>query len=152
MSKIDKARRGFLKLMPAAPLAATVAAKEAAASMGLSGPLNGAALGLGPNTIGMAGCGNSVPDDGPWILNAMKNFMSPETIEQHRMSAKAQARVLDADIAAMRSISPAQAYAMQVERCFQEYRKREKSYIDKEMERWTKANSGAAFAQKVLGS
>jgi len=39
-----------------------------------------------------------------------------------------------------------------VERCFQEFRKREKSYLDKEMERWTKANSGAAFAQKVLGS
>ncbi len=34
MSKIDKARRGFLKLMPSAPLAATVAAKQAAAAMG----------------------------------------------------------------------------------------------------------------------
>lgn len=152
MSKIDKARRGFLKLMPAAPLAATVAAKEAAASMGLSGPLNAAAFGMGPNTIGMAGYGNPVPSDDPWFLDAMKKFMSPETIEQHRMSAKTQARVLDPDIAAMRSISPAQAYAMQVERCFQEFRKREKSYLDKEMERWTKANSGAAFAQKVLGS
>lgn len=152
MSKIDKARRGFLKLMPAAPLAATVAAKQAAVAMGISGPLNAAAFGMNGLSAGMAGYGNTVPSDTPWFIDAMKNFMSPETIEQHRMSAKTQARLLDADIAAMRSISPAQAYAMQVERCFQEFRKREKSYIDREMERWTKDNPSAAFAQKVLGS
>lgn len=150
MSKIDKARRGFLKLMPSAPLAATVAAKQAAAAMGLSGPLNAASF--GGLSAGMAGYGNPVPIDTPWFIEAMKNFTSPETIEQHRINAKSQARVLDADIAAMRSISPSQAYAMQVERCFKEFRKREKSHIDREMERWTKDNPSAAFAQKVLGS
>ncbi len=152
MSKIDKARRGFLKLMPAAPLAATVAAKQAAAAMGLSGPLNAAAFAMGPNTIGMAGYGNPVPSDTPWFLDAMKRFMSPETIENHRTNAKGMARVLDADIAAMRSISPSQAYAMQVERCFDQIRKQEKSYLDREMESWTKNNPSAAFAQKVLGA
>jgi hypothetical protein len=151
MSKIDKARRGFLKLMPAAPLAATVAAKEAAASMGLSGPLNAMSY-LG--NVGMAGYGSGPPtmSNTPWFVDAYKNFMSPDTIEQHRASAKGQARLLDADIAAMRSISPAQAYAMQVDRCFERLRKQEKSFIDKEMERWTKDNPSAAFAQKVLGS
>lgn len=151
MSKIDKARRGFLKLIPGAPVGVAVAAKEVAASMGLSGPINPVAGYLGGN-IGYAKA-QAIPGSStvPWFVDAFKQFMSAETIENHRNSAKGMARVLDADIAAMRSISPSQAYQMQVERCYERLRKQEKSYIDKEMERWTKDNPGAALAQKVLG-
>ena len=148
---IDKGRRGFLSLIPLAPVAATVAAKEAAATMGLSGPLNAVGYGVG-GMPQMAGYANSPVPSGasPWFLDAFKNFMAPETIEGHRINAKGMARILDPDIAAMRSISPAQAYAMQVDRCFERLRKQEKSYLDREMERWTKENPGAALAQKVM--
>lgn len=40
---------------------------------------------------------------------------------------------------------------MQVDRCFERLRKQEKSYLDREMDRWVKGNPGAALAQKVLG-
>ena len=151
MSKIDKARRGFLKLMPAAPFAATAAAKEAAASMGLSGPIN-AAGGFGlVGSIGNAGA-VPIPIAEPWYIDALKRFASDETIQQHRAHAKSLACRLDPDIAAMRSLSPSQAYAMQVERCFERIRREQKTYIDQEMERWTKDNPSAAFAQKVLGA
>ncbi len=146
---IDKARRGFLKLLPAAPVAATVAAKQAAISMGLSGPIN-AAAGLGGISTGYGGI--PVPSDcqNPWFIDALKTFSSKETIEGHRISARGMARVLDPDLAAMRSISPAQAYQIQVERCFQRFRQREKSYIDREMELWAKQNPAAALAQQVI--
>jgi len=150
MRTINKARRGFLKLMPAAPLAATVAAKEAAATMGLSGPINAANAGLvGGSSLNFV---NPVTDGTPWFVEAMKSFMSEEAIERDRLHAKGRARILDPDLAAMRSLSPAQAYAIQVERCFLQIRKENRFHIDQDMERWNKANPGAAFAQKVLGS
>lgn len=100
---IDKGRRGFLSLIPLAPVAATVAAKDAAAAMGLSGPLKAVGYGIGgmPTMAGFSQ--NPVPDGRmPWFIDSLKNFMSPDTIEGHRTSAKGMARILDPDIAAMR--------------------------------------------------
>lgn len=131
MSTVDKSKRSFLALLPSAPFGAAAAAKEAAASMGLSGPLNAAAMLNGMPISGGEYAGPCNSSGTPWFVNAAAQFMNPETIKVHRQNAMHQARVLDADIAAMRSISPSRAYLMQVDRCFERLRASEKSYIDR---------------------
>lgn len=66
------------------------------------------------------------------------------------MQAKSMARVLDPDIAAMRSISPARAYQMQVERCFKTMRDREGGYIKKQLDEWSKQNPGVAMMADLI--
>lgn len=146
---INKARRGFLKLLPAAPFGVAVAAKEAAASMGLSGPI-GANIGGSMAYAGASMYGNPVSDGGNWIVDAWKDFNSKQRVESDWMQAKQMARVLDADIAAMRSISPARAYQMQVERCFKIMRDRDAGYLKRLFDEWSKQNPSAAMAAQIL--
>ena len=126
-------RRGFLKLIGAAPIALPVAAKEAAVSMGLSGPL-GAGAGMA-NTIGYAtSIGGPMPCDpaseGDYLRSRLAEIMSPQNLSRFRQEAKHEARMLDADIAAMRSISPSAAFSMQIERAVQKRIEQERSWID----------------------
>lgn len=105
-------RRGFLKLLGAAPIAAPVVAKDAAQKIGLEGALGG---NIGPHFDGPMG----VPDGDhrSWIKKALSRFWSPAQKRQRAESAEWMARRLDPDLASMRSLSPAAAYRIQYERC-----------------------------------
>ena len=133
-------RRGFLKLIGAAPVALPVAAKEAAVSMGLSGPIGVGAAGQ------MAGYANSVgfptPNDpngeATYLKERLAEIMNPDNLRRLRSEARHEARQLDADIAAMRSISPSAAYAMQIERVVERRVREERNWIDKGIDRLKK--------------
>lgn len=106
------ARRGFLKLLPASVMAAPVAAKEAAAKMGLKG-----ITGWGAGFVG--GSGSAAPPgiDKDWIKNALKELVDKDYRQQLTNDIRRyDARHLDADLASMRSISPAAAYHLQIDR------------------------------------
>lgn len=147
---IDKGRRGFLALLPAAPFGAAAAAKEAAASMGLVGP-----IGASSSMAGLVGGGalqSCIPSasNEHWIVEALRSFNSPERIKNDMEFAKSAARVLDPDIAALRSVSPSQAYQMQVQRVFKARREHEKNCLKREFDEWAKHNPGAALAAKLF--
>lgn len=105
-------RRNFLALVGMAPIAAPVAAKEAAAAMGLAGPLGGMAANIGT----MCAPSPGLADDGSWARRALARMLSEEGKREIINDAKAYARNLDADLAAMRSVSPAFAYRLQCDR------------------------------------
>ena len=112
-------RRGLLKLIGMAPIAAPVAAKEAAASMGLTGITGIVGVGANVANANYYRRGeNAVQACDPidWAKNGLKHLMSAERQMEIRMQAKNNARILDADIAAMRAVSPAAAYQMQIDR------------------------------------
>lgn len=71
--KINKARRGFLKLMPALPFGASAAAKEAAASMGLAGQL-GAGLALPSGVPSVPGYYGDTSSSEPWFVRGLREL------------------------------------------------------------------------------
>jgi len=130
---INTARRGFLRLLPAIPFGATAAAKEAAASMGLSGPIGvssanalyGHGLSASPDVIG---------DGKPWCLRMLETFDDPQTLAEQRREAAATARTLDSDIAALQSVSPAAKYRLQLDRTLAVIRRERKAGLEREWE------------------
>lgn len=124
-------RRGFLRLIGAAPVALPVAAKEAAVSMGLSGPLGAAAASqyIG-NSCGAVPMPCDPSQEIMYYKDRLASIVSSENMLRYRQEARNEARILDADIAAMRAISPSAAYAMQVERVVQRRIQQERSWID----------------------
>jgi hypothetical protein len=108
---IMSTRRSVLRLIGLAPIAGPVAAKEAAASMGLSA-LTSVGSGL---SAGMASVnyGSPVGGENSWVNRAIATFNSPAKQRELDARAKDYARILDPDIAAMRSLSPAAAYHLQ---------------------------------------
>lgn len=113
-NKIDGARRKFMTFLPVAPVAAMAAAKEAiAARMGLMGPIGYRASSHYADVVGIPPCSNNEP----WFEYTLKNFFTNEEIERRRRHAQSLSRVLDPDLAAHRSLSPAVAYGIQIERC-----------------------------------
>lgn len=102
--------------------------------MGLSGPIGGGAAALG-GVLGnaTAECGPSIPDS-QWAAKRLASLMSPESVASFRRNARLNARVLDPDIAAMLSISPARAYQMQVDREFARIIEQEKSWLERRVE------------------
>jgi hypothetical protein len=116
------ARRGFLRFMAAAPVALPVAAKEAAAGMGLQGLLGGASFGTnmpeagGCNPIGYPQDACAPVNAADWLKQRLTELMSDESMERMRHDAKHAARYLDPDLAAMRSVSPSFAYGRQIDR------------------------------------
>lgn len=104
-------RRNFLRILATAPVAAPVAVKEAAAKMGLSSVTAAFASG------GNVGLQTGVPmGDREYTQQRWEYFLSSGGRRDRVRQAQFLARTLDSDIAAMRSISPAGAYALQVER------------------------------------
>lgn len=107
-------RRSFLSLLAAAPAASQLAAKEAA--MGLS---NISTSGFGEaSSFGATGLQEvAVPKPASWSLSeAVSYFVKAKrsNYENHRI--KIEARVLDPDVASLRSVSLAQMYAIQLKR------------------------------------
>lgn len=102
-------RRSFMRALTMAP----VALKEAAGKIGLEGVLgghiaSGLSSGVPPQADG---------EDG-WITKKIKTYWSAKAAKERRASAAGwEARRLDADLAALRSISPSAAYTIQIDRC-----------------------------------
>lgn len=107
------ARRGFLKFLGAAPIAAPVVAQEAAAKMGLQAVIG--AGGLGYNSVG--GC-HPVPAGShlDWLKTRVKELADPEYVSQVRRDIRYNISRLDPDLASMRGISPSAAFSIQLDR------------------------------------
>lgn len=115
------ARRSFLKLIGAAPIAGPVVAKEAAAKMGMSSLLGGAGAAMGGSGEALLRGGLN-KQEGSWLDWAqaeLRNVFSERNVAEmrRRVIRNGEARLLDADLASMRSASPAAAYQLQIERC-----------------------------------
>ena len=126
-------RRGFLRLIGVSPVALPVAAKQAAVAMGLGGPV-GSAVGILGGQLGYENaqqCNKPYPDGG-WIRQKIQALHSPQKLAEFREQARHVAR-LDPDIAALRSISPATAYQMQVEREVQRMIRNEKGWLERQL-------------------
>ena len=122
-------RRKFLALVGMAPVAVPVAAKEAAAAMGVSGPLGAGSAGMNIVAGGYP-MANSVEEDHDGFLKRkLKRLDGGEEGEHSANDARYSARVLDADIASLRSISPSAAYAIQRQRTFDEFKRRRRASL-----------------------
>lgn len=124
---VDKKRRGFLALLGTAPIAAPVALKEAAAQMGVvssAGPLAVHTADL----IGASACQPSIGNNS-WVAEAIKQLASPQKQAEFNERAKRDARLLDPDLAACRSLSVSAAYRLQVERCRKRIEANERSWL-----------------------
>ena len=122
----DVARRSALKMLAAIPIAGPVAVKEAAAKMGMGSLLGGgAAIG---DQIEKAGYGYGVPSSAnigdansmvDWLRSQAERVFTDQNVSIVRKSVirSGEARVLDADLASLRSASPSSAYHIQIERC-----------------------------------
>ena len=107
-------RRGFLAAIVALP----VAAKEAAGKLGLQGPLGwGVEGGLLHGPHPGSALASSADAESFWQRQLRKFTTSRSQQRYRRISARQDARRLDPDLASMRSISPAAAYALQCDRC-----------------------------------
>lgn len=117
------ARRGFLKLLGAAPIAGPVVAQEAAAKMGI-----GSLVSLGGQLIERTG-------DKPYITDnynecrpatvaeqlasyreEIERWRSPDRRKELRRRHRHDARTLDADLASIHSMAPQRAYHIQLDR------------------------------------
>ena len=107
-------RRGFLKLLGVAPVAAPAAATNAAASMGLVEAVGSTSVVIGQGGVG--GYGPPTMDNEGWIKRAWAAVASGERRRDETMSAKESTLVLDSDVAALRSVSPAFKRMVQVDR------------------------------------
>lgn len=107
-------RRRFLNLLGAAPVALPVAAKEAAAKMGLE------SVTAASQPLMSSLPGESTASDLDWqekyFKSELRELFSSENVRQRKRMARAHSHVLDADLAALRSMSPAVAYIKQQER------------------------------------
>ena len=128
-------RRSVLRLIGMAPIAAPVVAKEAAASMGLMSGSGGAvmaAIGQYANVpIGYPI--QPMQDEASSIKDALLRL--DEDIEENRRGITAV--YLDADIAALRSMSPSVARAIQVDRVVARERRQRKSWLERRLKQLT---------------
>jgi len=108
-------RRRFLTLIGAAPVAVPVAAKEAAVAMGLSGPVGPASI-IEGSMLKNAPMAGGIAADMSWTTRALERLMSEDGRREVSNDAKAYARTLDPDLAALRSVSPSFAFRRQRDR------------------------------------
>lgn len=133
-------RRAFLRLLGATPVALPVAAKEAAAKMGLASITSAAGALPGDTLPTLHGPVPTASGGDGWLRDALADLTTPTKQAEFRERAALQAGRLDADLAALRSVSPAAAFAIQRERCFVRVAKYERSWVEREMERFRKNN------------
>lgn len=77
-------------------------------------------------------------DHGGYLARMLKRLDSGEEDERIADEVRYSARVLDADIASMRSISPSVAYAVQRQRTFNEYKRRRRASLLQELDEYGK--------------
>ncbi len=116
-------RRLFLKVMPAAPMAAQDVAKQAGIAdlLGSAVPVHGPPIASGSSAMKLVALKRSglLPD---WFWRT------------GRKAAKANARVLDPDLAALRSVSVSAKVAIQADRNFnRDYDNLEQEALDEQM-------------------
>lgn len=106
------ARRGFLKLLGAAPVALPVAAREAASKAGIS------TLGLMDGSGPSVSYGGPVPhSEGDWVADTCKRVFSKAwEMEQREQMRRWLPQKLDPDLACSRSLSLSAALNIQRER------------------------------------
>mgnify|MGYP001096809871 CR=1 FL=1 len=138
------ARRAFLRFAAAAPVALPVAAKEAAAGMGLQGALGGAMLGKMPVPDGMpcSPAPGDVYDHATWLRQQIAELLSDEGLKSARINAREEARRLDPDLAALRSVSPAFAYQAQVDRSAARHIERQRDWMTRDLAKHLKGKIG----------
>lgn len=109
-------RRGFLRLLAAAPVAAPVVAREAALKAGVGNVVGYAA----PSMLSGASQAGLTPDHGDWLKSWAVEVFSKQWEEQQRAEVMSNpVGVLDADLASSRSLSLSTAIRMQRERNFE---------------------------------
>lgn len=102
-------------MLGVAPVAAPVAAKEAAVAMGLSSGASAAGMMLGGNGPMVDQVGFGITNEKDNIAKRMAALLSSNARDEARREM-GRGRLLDADIAALRSVSPAFANVVQIER------------------------------------
>lgn len=116
-------RRGFLRLLAAAPVAAPVVAREAAQKAGIG------TVGLGVDQYSSSGsCGPSPSnDEGEWLTGWCRRVLSKEWEEEKRREGKSWLPTrLDPDLAASRSLSLSAALRIQQDRNIERRIRRER--------------------------
>ena len=119
------ARRGFLRLLAATPVAGPVIAREAAQKAGIG------AVGIGLDQYGptSAGCPSSSSSDGEreWLMGWCKRVFSAEWEEEKRREGKRwMPSRLDPDLASSRSLSLSAAVRIQQDRDIERRIRRER--------------------------
>jgi hypothetical protein len=127
-------RRSFLRLVGMAPIAAPVAAREAAASIGLKSAIGAAAVGINSGVVG-AGLDPPAETHEQYLVRSLKEIMRPEASEEARREISTM--LLDPDLASMRSMSLSAVRAIQVERLVDRTIQMRKSYLEKQLKRWS---------------
>lgn len=140
---IQEGRRKFLRFIGASAVAAPAAVKESAAAMGLMDGVasGGMYIGSGPVASlsgGFPKVGSCQPSDPILVANKVISekariaaLFTDETRERVRREAQGSTVVLDSDIAAMRSPSPASKRLLQIERNIDRRLHGEKSWIER---------------------
>lgn len=105
-------RRKFFGAAIAAPVAAKEAAKKMSLESVMSPAKEGTDLVINSATPPM-GIAEAEID---WARRGLATLDSPREEAQRSLMAKHQARILDADLAALRSMSPSAAYTLQRQR------------------------------------
>lgn len=135
-------RRMFLKAAVAAPVAVPVAAKDAAIKMGM-GNAKIAGEGVALNSAsGWGGLGGLADNELRWLQDELAEALGSDGSD-HRYELKAGGiGRLDHDLAALRSVSPAWAETIQVERTVKRTRERRISNLQKRIAFRTKKSMG----------
>lgn len=140
---IQEGRRKFLRFIGASAVAAPAAVKETAAAMGLMDGVasGGRYIGGGPVPSlsgGFPKVGSCKPSDPILVASEVIRekariaaLFTDETRERVRREAQGSTVVLDSDIAAMRSPSPAAKRLLQIERNIDRRLHGEKSWIER---------------------
>jgi hypothetical protein len=119
-------RRGFLKLMGAAPIAAPVMAKEAAANMVAELPITGAKIGA---SLSPSQPGGPPPSNIGWAVKDLRRLFTMSAQELARRKQLTSVHTLDADLASLRSIALWKRVQMQRDRNFERDIANEKSWL-----------------------
>ncbi len=135
---MNVARRGFLKLMGAVPIAAPIAAKEA--MLAASGVASGIGVGAVTKYAEIADSQVAgLKPDGSWadhLRSRLAHYLSPEYRSQ--LLREEHPSRLDPDIAAMRSISPSAQIAIQRKRNVDKYLADRVRKTNHSLEEWAK--------------
>lgn len=134
---IQEGRRKFLRFLGASAVAAPVAAKEAAIAMGLTNGVGGSMIGAPIGSLApMSGAkGNGfdpfyAASEVARLKKQIDGLLTDDARDKARREARGSSLVLDPDIAAMRSLSPAAARRLQVERNIGRRIDSERSWIE----------------------
>lgn len=143
---IQEGRRKFLRFLGAGAVSAPVAAKETALAMGLTNGVGGSMIGTLSGSlpagrlalVSGAPIGNGfdplyVTSEVARLKRHIASLLTDDAREKARREARGSSLVLDPDIAAMRSLSPAAARRLQVERNIDRRIESERGWIESQI-------------------